>query len=112
MSTLPPSEIMHKAFYFSAECYRKMGQDEKAIELYQTILDRWPYYEYGCSSLVRIYKIYKSHWVAGDISYEQYNALVRSIFEQLVAMCPSCAVAEQVRDWPNEHTMFFEGGKK
>jgi len=36
-----------KAYYFSAVCYRRLGQYPKAIEYYQKIVDDWPDYKYA-----------------------------------------------------------------
>ena len=35
------------AYYYSATCYRKMGDYEKAVEYYQKVVSEWPDYEYA-----------------------------------------------------------------
>jgi tetratricopeptide (TPR) repeat protein len=35
------------AYYYSATCYRRMGQYEKAIEYYQETVSRWPEYRFS-----------------------------------------------------------------
>ena len=35
------------AYFFSAACYRKLGEYEKAVEYYEKIVSEWPDYEYA-----------------------------------------------------------------
>ena len=60
------------AYYFSAVCYRKLGEYENAAEYYQKVVDNWPDYQYT--------------WSAQHLIGQCYENLRNS-----VGLCPGCA---------------------
>jgi len=43
---LPVSATTAQAYYFSARCYRQLGEYEKSIEYYQKVISDWPGHKY------------------------------------------------------------------
>jgi TolA-binding protein len=50
---LTPSTPAAEAWYFSGECYYRLGQYEKAIEYYEQVVGNWPDYERADQALFR-----------------------------------------------------------
>jgi len=57
VKTWPLSDYAPKAQYLVGRCYEAQGQDEKAFEHYQKILEKYPKSEYVNEVLVREYEI-------------------------------------------------------
>jgi tetratricopeptide (TPR) repeat protein len=95
---LPPSITTAQAYQFSAECYRQLGQYEKAIEYYQKVVDNWPYYEYAWHAQFLIARCLEELENSGRISKEEAAIQIIHACERLFSDYPDCRAVEAARD--------------
>jgi tetratricopeptide (TPR) repeat protein len=100
---LPPSATTANAYNFAADCYRRLGQYEKAIEYYQKIVDNWPDYEYAWNALFLLGRSYEDLKESGVISKSQADPKIKAAYEQLLKKYPDCKAARIARRWLNQY---------
>lgn len=105
--------ITAEACYFSAVCYSRLGQHEKAIEYYQKVVDNWPEYKLAWLAQFKVAKTYKWLLRFGVMSESEAEAAITVTFEQLLASYPDCPAASAAHKWLNYyHKKSSEGGQK
>jgi len=109
---LPPSIITAQAYHMAGECYRYFGQNEKAIEYYKTVVDKWPDYQYAWLTQNRIAKIYRWLVATGVMSEPEGQDAIKVAYERLLTSYPDCPVAQVARDWLNDYYRENRGQKK
>lgn len=90
-----------EACYFSAVCYGRLGQYEKAIEYYQKVVDNWPEYKYAWLAQSKVAKTYKWFLRFGVMSESEAEAAITVTFEHLVNKFPDCPASSAARKWLN-----------
>ena len=85
--------------YFSAVCYGRLGEYDKAIRYYQKVVDYYPEYDLAWNALFRIGDINQVLKKSGAISQSDADLKTKAAYEQLLEKYPDCKVAEHVRDW-------------
>ena len=102
---LPQSNptVTANAYYFSARCYRQLGEYENAIEYYQIVVDNWPDYQYAWGALFKVGRIYEKMKKSRLISKSQADAEIKAAYEQLLEEYPNCKGAEHARHWLDRH---------
>lgn len=100
---LPESIVTGWAYNFSADCYRRAGWYEKAIEYYQKVVDDWPDYEYAWDALFRIGRNYEALQKSGLMSKSEVNPVIKSVYEQVLDQYPDCKAAKYARRWLSRH---------
>ena len=102
-----------QAHHFAAECYRRFGQHEKAIEYYQKIIDNWPEYKPTGQMQFMIGYIYRHLKRMGAISESEADPKIKAAFEQVVQNYPDCKAAGAAHSWLNLYNAkSTEGGQK
>lgn len=104
---LPESTDTALAYNFAAECYRRLGQYEKAIEYYQKVVDNWPGYEYAWNAQFLIGHNYEDLKKSGVISKSEADAKIKAAYEQVLEKYPACPAAKPARRWLSQ-----QGGTK
>ena len=87
------------AYYFSATCYRRLGQHEKAINYYQAVVDKWPKYEYAWLALLRTVHTYEYLKTSGAMPEAEANGKIQSVYERILAEYPESSAANETHRW-------------
>jgi tetratricopeptide (TPR) repeat protein len=95
---LPPSIITAQAYHMSAECYRYLGQEEKAIEYYQKVVDNWPEYQYAWHTQFLIALLFDELEDSGRISQKEAAIQITRACERLLSDYPDCRAVNAARD--------------
>jgi tetratricopeptide (TPR) repeat protein len=109
---LSPSTTAAEAWFFSAECYYRLAQYEKAIEYYEKVVQNWPDYEYAWLAQHRVVKMYKWLLRAGVMSHSEAEAAMKIAYEQLLARYPDCPAAKSARNWLDQYHRENRGEQK
>ncbi len=103
ITELPESIVTGWAYNFAADCYRRAGQYEKAIEYYQKVVDVWPDYEYAWDALFRIGRNYETLIKSELMSKTKAIPKIRAVYQQLLEQYPDCKAARYARRWLSRH---------
>ena len=88
-----------EAYLFMADCYRQLGQLQKAVENYQRSAGDYPDYKYGWHALFLTGHNYQRMKKAGGISASEADAETKAAYEQLLEKYPDCKAAKAAQDW-------------
>ncbi|MCJ7728650.1 MAG: tetratricopeptide repeat protein, partial [Sedimentisphaerales bacterium] len=91
---LPDSNatVAAHAHYFSAVCYRKLGNQEKAVEHFQTVVDSWPDYQYAWSAQCLIGECYEKLQRSGKLSASEAEPLIEQAYQAVIERYPDCSL--------------------
>jgi TolA-binding protein len=104
ITQLPPSAPnTARAYSFAADCYRRLGQHQKAIEYYQRVVDDWPDHEYAWNALFRVGRTYENLKTLGITSKSEADPKIKAAYEQLLKKYPDCKAARIARRWLTSH---------
>ena len=92
ITELPESTFTAHAYYFSAVCYRKLGQYEKAIEYYQKVVTDWPDYEYAWSAQCLIGSCYEKLRDSGSLPEVEANPKIEQVYKLVLEKYPYCSL--------------------
>jgi len=77
------------AYYFSAICYKRMGEVEKALQFYEMVADGWPDYEWAGVANYMIARIYRTWWIKGIVTREEANRVIEARCTAVVERYPN-----------------------
>jgi TolA-binding protein len=97
------------ALYFSAMSYSRQGDPAKAVEYYQTFLERWPDDERNQQALLRLPSLYKEMVLRGLLTERRANPLIRAAYDQFIGKYPSSPAAEMARQQARYYGAIMEG---
>jgi tetratricopeptide (TPR) repeat protein len=80
------------AYYFSADCYRKLGKYEKAVEYFQKVVDKWPNYQYAWSAQYLIGECYEKLRNSGGISKAEAEPKIEQAYQAVIERYPECSL--------------------
>lgn len=100
---LPESTATVTAYSLSADCYRRLGQYEKVVEYYETLIERWPDYELAWNVLLLLGRAYQSSVQTGAISKPEADAKTAAVYRQLLEKYPKCKAAKIAKRWLANH---------
>jgi len=106
---LQPSAITPQAYYFSARCYRRLGEYEKAIGCYKKIVDIWPDYQYAGQAQFLIGKCYETLIKSGSLPESVANPLIEQAYKAVVEKYPDCTSAKDA--WMELGWLNFKRGQ-
>ena len=90
-----------EAYFYAAECYRKMGEHQKAIKCYQRIANDCPGHTNAADALFMVGHSYEKLGKLGDISKEQAEMNAQAAYIRLVDQYPDSESAPIARNWLN-----------
>ena len=99
VTDLSESDTVAKALHLSADCYRRLGRYEKAIEYYREIIANQQGYEYAGVAQFLIGYSYKKMKQAGVIAAPQADEEMRAAYETVVQDYPLCPFRKAAQDW-------------
>jgi len=96
-----PVDIPHTphAYYFSAGCYRRLGEYEKAVEYYDKVVTDWPNYEYAWLALLRTARTYEHLRRSGAMPEGEADGKIRGVYERILAEYPESSAANDAYRW-------------
>jgi TolA-binding protein len=81
------------AQYFTAVCYRRFGEYEKAITNYQKVVDNWPDYQYAWSAQYLIGSCYEKLKIYGNLPELEADPKIEQAYKAVVEKYPDSALA-------------------
>jgi tetratricopeptide (TPR) repeat protein len=101
-----------QAYHYSGACYRRLGQHKKAAEYYQTVVERWPSYDYAWHLQYSIGHIYERLKESGTTPASEADPKTKAAYEQLLAEYPGCPAARAAQGWLSHHAEVPQGGEQ
>jgi len=94
ITELPKSDstATSHAHYFSAVCYCKLGNQEKAVEYFQKVVDSWPDYQYAWSAQCLIGECYEKLRDSGGISKAEAEPKIEQAYQAVIVKYPDCSL--------------------
>jgi len=92
-----------RAYNFGADCYRRLGRYQKAIEYYQMVVGDWPDYEYAWNAQFLIGRTYENLKESGLVSKSEADLKIKAAYEQLLKKYPECKAARIAQRWLTNH---------
>ncbi len=96
---LPASISVAHAYYHSANCYREMGEYERAIEQYVKLLENYPDYYLAWDAQFKIGHTYEKMVDAGLLSESEARPLIASAYQTVLDKYPHCKAAKAAQSW-------------
>jgi tetratricopeptide (TPR) repeat protein len=87
------------AYYFSAICYRRLGQYEKAIEYCQLIVENWPTYTRAWHAQFMIGRCYERLEHKGAIPHSEAVLRIRDAYKNFLERYPDRPMARIAQNW-------------
>jgi tetratricopeptide (TPR) repeat protein len=109
VTELPKSAITPEAYYFSARCYRRLGEYEKAIGCYKKIVDSWPDYQYAGQAQFLIGKCYETLIKSGSLPESEANLKIEQAYKAVIEKYPDCTSAKDA--WMELGWLNFKRGQ-
>jgi len=88
---IEPTYTVH-AYYFSAVCYRRLDEQEKAIEHFQRVVNQWPDYQYAWSAQSLIGECYEKLRESRALSESEANPKIEEAYQKVVENYPDCSL--------------------
>src|SRR4030042_528462 len=76
------------AQYFTAVCYRRLGEYEKAITHYQQVVDNWPDYQYAWSAQYLIGSCYEKLKFYNSLTESEAEPKIEQAYKSVVENYP------------------------
>jgi len=83
---------LRHAQYFTAVCYRQLGEYEKAITDYQKVVDNWPDYQYAWSAQYLIGSCYEKLKYYGTLPESEADHNIEQAYKAVVEKYPDSAM--------------------
>jgi len=114
ITQLPESQSidLKHAYYFSAVCYRRIGEYEKAIEYYQEVVVNWPDYQFAWHAQYVIGRTYQYLKRSGAMLESEADPKIKAAYERVLQDYPGCRAARAARSWLNYHQESKQGEQK
>ncbi len=84
-------DVKH-AQYFTAVCYRRFGEYEKALSHYQKVVDNWPDYQYAWSAQYLIGSCYEKLKIYGNLPKSEADPKIEQAYKAVVEKYPDSAM--------------------
>ena len=95
---MPQSDATRWAYFFSANCYRELGQDKKAIAYYQQVVNKWPHaLRWSPGALRRIISLYERLERSGAASTSETAINIRQAAEKFLTDYPTATGVKDIR---------------
>jgi tetratricopeptide (TPR) repeat protein len=90
---LPDSKSigLKHAQYFTAVCYRRVGEYEKALMHYQKVVDNWPDYQFAWSAQSLVGSCYKRLRDLGKLPASEANPKIEQAYQAVLENYPDSA---------------------
>ncbi|NIT60466.1 MAG: tetratricopeptide repeat protein [Aliifodinibius sp.] len=83
---------LRHAQYFTAVCYRRFGEYEKAITHYQKVVDNWPDYQYAWSAQYLIGSCYEKLKYYNSLPESEADPKIEEAYKAVVEKYPDSAM--------------------
>ena len=99
INDLPESVATLWAYNLSADCYRRLGQYDKAVDYYETVIDRWPDYEYVWNAMLLLGRAYHGSAKMRVITQAEADSKTATVYRRLLEKYPTCKAAPLAQRW-------------
>jgi len=97
------------AYYFSADCYVRMKEYEKAITYYMRYADNWPNARFSWEALFRAARTYKRLTEFEGVPPDVTEPKIKAIYERILKDYPTSAAAFDAQRWLSHYRERTEG---
>lgn len=98
-----PEDPKHQAMatHFTGWTYQQRGDCEKAVELYEKVLEEWPSYEKTWQCALVACDCYEKLTIAGILSRQEANKFIKKCYERILKNPQSCPapIKQHIRIW-------------
>ena len=112
ITELPASATTPQAYYFSARCYRRLGEYNNAIKCYQKVVDDWPEYKYAWDAQYMIGRTYQYLKRSDAMPESKADPKIKAAYERVLQDYPDCPAAKAAQNWLKYNVKLSEGGQK
>jgi len=109
---LPESSFTPQAYILLGECYRRLGQQQEALECYQKVVSDWPDCEYAWYAYLLIGCTYEQLRDSGAVEKSLAYTQIKAAYERILQDYPDCPAANAARNWLNYYVKPSQGGQK
>jgi tetratricopeptide (TPR) repeat protein len=99
IQNMPSSSMANKAYLFAAEACKITGENEKAIEYFQTIVEKWPDDNMNSHCLNMIASIYQTLQNTGGLSQSEAESKIKKVYEHIASAYPDSAPGLNAISW-------------
>ena len=100
-----------QACQLAGDCYRLLGQHEKALEFYQYLVETWPDCKLACRGQYLIGYTYERLNEGGVVDREEANTIIEATYTQLLEDYPDCSGAKAASGWLRSNSAAKKGGQ-
>ncbi|MCK5641664.1 MAG: tetratricopeptide repeat protein, partial [Gammaproteobacteria bacterium] len=109
---LPESpDRMSHACQMAGDCYRRLGQHQRALSFYQQIAENWPSYKRAWHAQYLIGYSYERLKKGGVTPKEEADAIIEAVYTQLLEAYPDCPAAKAASSWLRSNAAAGKGGR-
>ena len=98
------------AYYFSADCYNRLGEYEASINYCKMVLD-YPDFHYAWNSLRMIGQNYENLKELGLLSKSEADLKIKAAYEQLLKRYHNCPEAGYAQSWIDQYNALNNKGE-
>ncbi|MDH7600509.1 MAG: hypothetical protein QHH07_12925 [Sedimentisphaerales bacterium] len=103
------------ACHLAAEAYRLLGDEDKALEVYEHVVSTWPGYEYGWLCQYRLIKAYKGLLADGQVQADpqllaQIDSRLQTEYRRLLELYPTSPPARSIGRLPRDKGLVGPSG--
>jgi tetratricopeptide (TPR) repeat protein len=99
INELPETDFTAQAYNRAARCYSRMGQYDKAIEYYKTVVNNFPDSQYGSDAQFQIVQLYKKFIITGDMALPDAMDTMAVECERQIETYPDSFAAGVASKW-------------
>ncbi len=102
-----PEDPKHQAMatHFTGWTYQRRGDCAKAVEFYQEVLEKWPFYEKAWQCALVACDCYEKMTSDGVLSRQEVNNFIKTCYERILKNPQSCPapILQQIRIWVEQY---------
>jgi len=96
---MPSSSMAYQAYRYAAEACKIIGQNDKAIEYFQAVVDNWPDDDMASHCLNMIADVYRTVQDSGALSQSEAESRMKQVYELLATDYPDSAPGLYAAEW-------------
>ena len=96
---MPSSSMAYQAYRYAAEACKIIGQNDKAIEYFQAVVDNWPDDDIASHCLNMIADVYRTVQDSGALSQSEAESRMKQVYELLATDYPDSAPGLYAKGW-------------
>ena len=105
------AHVTKEAWQLAGDCYRRLGEHQKAVVCYEHIVKTWPSSKMAWNAQYLIGYSYERLKKGGVVDREEADAIIEAAYAQLLKAYPDCPAAKAARNWLKHNVATGKGGQ-